>query len=311
MPIATLLLVAAQAVAPGTAIEHSEIGCMVAGQFPTIEARVARPDQVAKARTYFHADEDARWYSVEMKPASGALRGVLPKPLASVKRIHYYIEVTDKAAGQNRTPDYAPEVVVEASACSSKGLVAAAAIASKVAVAAPAGAAAGAAAAPAGFAAGSVAVAGGGIGATALIVTAVAVAGGGAAAAVVAKGGGNEDGGDNRGGDSDRLIMVSGTVYSDPCCPAGPVDPNLRAGSRRIAGAAISTSLDSATTTTDGQGVFRLTTQTRCSPSPTAPTGPSFTVRVVAAGCDTMTETRAWGCGDANPGINALNLICR
>ena len=299
MPIATLLLIAAQAAAPAAAIEHSEIGCMVAGQFPTIDAKVEKLDRVAKARTYFHADEDARWYSVEMKPANGTLRGVLPKPLASVKRIHYYIEITDKAAGQNRTPDYAPDVVPDAGACSRKGLVAAAAVASKVAVAAPAGASA----APTGFAAGSVAAVGGGVSATALVIGGVAVAGAGAAA-VVAKGG--DDDGD--GGSNQPLIVVEGTVYTDTCCPAGLVDPNNRANSRRIQGAVVSSSLDSATATTDAQGVFRLNTQTRCSG---LGAGQEFTLTFAAGGCDTLSIPRTWGCTSSGPNIFAINLRCR
>lgn len=302
----TLLLIAAAQAAPSAAIEHSGIACVVAGQFPAVDAKVAKLDQVAKARTYFHADEDARWYYVEMKPANGLLRGVLPKPLATAKRIHYYVEVTDKAAGQNRTPDYAPEVVPDASACSGKGMVAVVAAVTKVAVAAPAGAAA----APSGFAASSVVAAGGGVSATALVVGAVAVAGGGAAA-VVAKGGDNDGDGGPDSGSNQPLIVVEGTVYTDTCCPAGIVDPNNRANSRRIQGAFISSSLDSATATSNAQGVFRLDTQSRCSAQNVTSGGPSFTLTIAAPGCDTLNVTRTWGCASSGPNIYALNLACR
>jgi hypothetical protein len=306
MPIATLLLIAvAQAAPPAAAIEHAGVACVVAGQFPAIDAKVEKLDRVAKARTYFHADEDARWYYVEMKPANGVLRGVLPKPLATAKRIHYYIEVTDKSAGQNRTPDYAPEVVSDASACTRTGMVAAAAMAAgKVAVAAPAGAAS----APTGFAASSVAAAGGGVSATALVVGTVAVAGGGAAAVVVAKGG-DKDG--DGGPDDFPLIVVDGTVYSDPCCGTGIIGRDNRANSRRIPGALISNSRDSTTATSNAQGVFRLETQIRCSAENVTTGGPPFTLTIAAPGCETLNVTQTWGCAPSAPGFYPLNIICR
>lgn len=287
---------AAHAGAQGLPIEHGGIGCVVAGQFPRIDASVKETAQVAKARTFFHADDDKRWYYVDMKLEGAVFQGALPKPLKTTRRIHYYVEVTDKAANQNRTPEYAPEVVEDASACSKKGVVAAAAVASKVVVGAPAGASA----VPAGFAANTVVAAGGGLGATALVVGAVAVAGGGAVA-VAAQVGKEKGEGPSSNPSPASFVFVEGIVYSDPCCPAGPIAPGPRSA-RRIQGAVVSTSLDSATTTTDAQGFFRLTTQTRC------PGNPTFRVTIVAPGCDTMNETRNWGC---DAGGQTLNLICR
>jgi hypothetical protein len=94
-------------------------------------------------------------------------------------------------------------------------------------------------------------------------------------------------------------------VYGDPCCPPGPVDPNLRANSRRIAGAAVSNSRNSATATTDGQGVFHLVSQSPCPAQ-----GEAYTLSITAAGCDPLNMTRAWGCS-ADAVLNAINLACR
>lgn len=182
-----LLCVPATASAQGTAIDHGQIACVVAGQFPRIDAKIGQAEQVARARTFFHADDDPRWYYVEMQAVEGVFQGVLPKPLKTTKSLHYYIETTDKGMAQNRTAEYVPEVVAEAGACSRKGAVAAVAIATKIAVAAPSGAAT----VPAGFAPSSVAAAGG-IGGTALLVGGLAVAGGAAALAVAAKAGGDD-----------------------------------------------------------------------------------------------------------------------
>lgn len=292
----------------GATIDHGGVACVVAGKFPRIDARITPPERVAKARTFFHADDDASWYYVEMTADAGEFRGVLPKPLKATKRIHYYVEATDKDVSQARTQEFAAEVVADAAACPNRGMVAAMAVASKVVVGVPAGAAA----TPAGFAGNSVAAAGaaggaaggagGGIGTAALVVGGVVIAGGAAVAAVAA--GGGDEGGDSSNSGPNTPFVFEGVVYSDTCCPPGPVDPSpaARVNSRRIAGAVISTSLDSATTTSDAQGAFRLTTQTRCQGAST------FTLRIVAAGCDPLGETRSWNC---NASGQAMNLACR
>jgi hypothetical protein len=116
-----LLLFLAPAVASAATIDHAGVACVVAGRFPSIEARIAPLDQLAKARTFFHADADQRWYYVEMKAEGGVFRGVLPQPLKATKRIHYYIEATEKDVSQNRTQEFAAEVVPDAGACRQHG----------------------------------------------------------------------------------------------------------------------------------------------------------------------------------------------
>jgi len=290
-------------------IDHGAVACVVAGRFPRLDARIAPVPQVARARAFFHADDDTRWYFVDMKVEAGEFHGVLPPPLKSTKRIHYYLEATDKNVAQARTQEYAAEVVPDAGACANKGMVAAMAVATKVVVGVPAGAAA----APAGFAANTVAVAGGaaggGIGTTALVVGGLAVVGG-AGVAVAGAAGGEKDGeGSGPGsGNPDTSVHTSdGIVYNDVCCVAGLIDPTTQRTGRRIQGALISTSLDGATTTTDGQGFFHLVTQTRCQNAP-------YTLRIVAAGCDPLSIPREWGCAAfGGPGgvPHAFNLICR
>ena len=292
--------------AEGLTIDHNAIACIVAGRFPRLDARIAPAEQLARARAFFHADDDARWYYVDMKAEAGAFHGVLPAPLKSTKRIHYYIEATDKSVAQALTQEYAATVVPDAGACGNKGMVAAMAVASKVVVGVPAGASA----APAGFAANTVAAAGGavggGISTTAVVIGAVAVVGG-AGAAVAAGGGGPSGTGSSPPPQDTSVHFVDGIVYNDACCPAGLIDPTSQRTARRIQGAAVSSSLDSATTSTDGQGFFHLVTQTRCQNAP-------YTLRIVAAGCDPLSVPRDWGCvGFGGPGgiPHALNLICR
>ena len=299
LTLVLLLCVPATAPAQGTAIEHSGVACVVAGQFPRIDARIGQADQVARVRAFFHADDDSRWYFVEMKAVEGVFQGVLPKPLNTTKRLHYYIEATDKAVAQNRTQEYSAEVVADASTCSKKDAVAAVAIATKIAVAAPSGASA----VPAGFATSSVATAGG-IGTAALVIGGIAVAGG-AAAAVAVKAGSEGDGPGSSQNQDTSLVAMEAFVYNDSCCGLGLITPGIP-HPRRVSGAVVSTSLDSTTTTTDDQGHFLLTTQTRCQGNTTP-----FTVRIVAAGCDPFSETRSWGCASVGPNQQAFNLACR
>lgn len=304
LALVSLLACARLASAETIAIEHDGVACVVAGKLPRIDARLAPADRVARARTYFRADDDPHWYYVDMKAEGGEFRGVLPQPLPTTQRLHYYVEATHRDVTQNRTQEYAPVVVPDATACGSQGKVAVVAAASKVVVGAPAGASA----TPAGFAANTVAAVGGGIGATALVVAGVAAAGG---AAVAVKGGGEAGDSGPNSGSNFPPIVVEGTVYTDTCCPAGIVDPNNRANSRRIQGALVSSSLDSATATSNAQGVFRLDTQTRCSAQNSTMGGPSFTLTIAAPGCDTLNVTRTWGCASSGPNIYALNLACR
>ena len=292
-----LSLVPARAGSQGVTIEHGEIACVVAGQFPRIDARITPAEQVAKARTFFHADDDALWYFVEMKAEAGVFQGVLPRPLKTAKRIHYYIETTDKAVAQTRTQEYAPEVVPDAGACSKKGAVAAiAGAATKVVV----GGQAGGSGVPAGFAASAAATAGG-ISTTALVVGGVVVAGGAAAVAVKAA-----------AQSKSETYAIEGTVYKIVGPGTGLISP-VQSGPT-VAGAVVSTSLDGKTATADAQGRFVLVPDTRCEgtgPNPRGGVGGvEFTVRIMAAGCDTASTTKQWGCAKVGKYSQSFNLRC-
>ncbi len=196
---ASLVLLASPALAQTLNIEHRPVGCVAAGKFPRFEAGFAPAGSIAAARVVFQG-QTTDWYSVAMKPEGALFAGVLPQPKKDLKSFRYYIEVTDKAMGASRTPEYTAAVVDSAGACQGR-LMATALGSASVVLQGPAGVAA----LPAGFAssgvvagsaAGSTAAAGasvagasGGLGATALVIGGVVVAGG-AAAAVATKGGG-------------------------------------------------------------------------------------------------------------------------
>lgn len=182
-------LVASVAPAQGATIDHRAPACAVAETFPRLEARFSPPESVAVARIVFQGESRAEWYAVAMKSEGPTFTGVLPKPKRSLKAFRYYIEVTDKALGTTRTPEFTVSVTSSSGACKG-GLAAATVASSSVLVEGPAGAGA----LPGGFSPTGVTAAGSAAGSTAgaagsggAIGTAGAV---GVAGAAVATGGG-------------------------------------------------------------------------------------------------------------------------
>jgi hypothetical protein len=182
-------------------IDHQPVGCAVADRFPRLEARFAPAEAVATARVLFQTENARQWYAVAMKSEGLSFSGVLPKPKKSLKAFRYYIEVTNKALGTDRTADYTTSVVASSSECKGKMMAAALGSAS-VLLQGPVGAAA----LPAGFASTGVVAAGSGSAAaaagasaggggglsTGAVVGIVAGAGAAAAGVVVAAGKGGE-----------------------------------------------------------------------------------------------------------------------
>jgi hypothetical protein len=196
--VAQWILPAAVPAAQDLGIDHQAVGCVVAGQYPLLTARIAPAERVARARAYFRAHGTPHWYYVEMKGDAGAYLATLPRPKKDLERIDYYIEAMDAAFVGSRTAEFAPSVVASASACRKDLLAAAVTPAGKVFVGAPSGAPA----VPVGFAStgvvslgagGAVAASGSSGVPTGLIVGGVAVAGGATAGVLVATKGDKEE----------------------------------------------------------------------------------------------------------------------
>ena len=138
-----------------TTILHDPIGCMIAGQFPLVNARIEPAAGVARARVYFRSSQSPNWYYVEMMPAEGGgFSGKLPRPRLEASPVTYYIQATTTEFGDAQTAEISSIVVEDAGECEDRAL-------------APIGppgevtvfsAATGAAIAPAGFAAGGLAL---------------------------------------------------------------------------------------------------------------------------------------------------------
>jgi hypothetical protein len=175
--LATLLaLVSPGSADDAVAIQHQPVRCIVAGKYPQLDACFEPASRVARARVYFKAEGGPEWYYVEMKPEAQCYRGTLPPPQKSLKRMRYYVAVTDQDFAEARTEEYEASVVTSAKSCAIGGVAPYVTTATVVV--------SGAAALPAGFAGAGLLA---GVGATTAVAGA-AIVGAGAAGAVIAGG---------------------------------------------------------------------------------------------------------------------------
>jgi hypothetical protein len=89
-------------------IVHKDVGCVVAGEFPKLEACFTPPESVGRAQVQFRADEKGPWYYVNMKEEGGCRSALLPKPKKDIGTFHYFIEVVDRSFTAVQQPPSAP-----------------------------------------------------------------------------------------------------------------------------------------------------------------------------------------------------------
>ena len=114
--VAVLALLPSAVRADGVAIDHTPVGCVVAGKHPQLVACFSPQSQLARARVYFRADGTPTGTSCRWRPAP-CFVGTLPKPKATIKKLNYYVQATDRTFAETRTADAAPDVVAHASEC--------------------------------------------------------------------------------------------------------------------------------------------------------------------------------------------------
>jgi hypothetical protein len=90
------------------AITHKDVGCVLAGQFPRLDACFTPAEAVGRAQVQFRADETGPWYAVDMKGDGACASAVLPKPTRSISSFRYFIEVVDRSFTTVDKPDAAP-----------------------------------------------------------------------------------------------------------------------------------------------------------------------------------------------------------
>src|SRR4051794_22216296 len=118
--LALSLLAPAAARAQGVTIDHQEIGCIVAGKYPKMNACFVPASKVKSARVYFRPETLTQWYYVKMTSEAPCFAGVLLRPSKALidKKIFYYVDV--QGEGSARTPEYAPIVVASEDDCRKK-----------------------------------------------------------------------------------------------------------------------------------------------------------------------------------------------
>jgi hypothetical protein len=265
-------------------IEHKAVSCVEADKFPRFEAKLTPPEAVGRARVFFRSERGPAWYAVSMKPEGDVFTAYLPKAKKGLKRFLYYVEVADTHLGTSRTEEFTANVAA-GQPCAPETMGASASVAAaSVLLEVPTGAplvplgfssagvtAAGGGAATAASAGAAASSGGGGLGTGVILAGAgVAAAAGGAAFAYNAIEGGN--------------VEIRGEVFANfGPNPANPTGPGLY--SNPVVGGTVSTSLDSATTTTDGTGHFTLKT--------TTPRGDAkcYSITISAPGLPTRTFT--------------------
>src|SRR3954452_1200998 len=109
------------------AIHDEAVGCVPAGRFASLTARLEPADQVSRARLAFRASGNPTWSFVPMKPEGSVYRGVLPQPLGDTTQIDYYIEATSLDTTPTRSTEHTATVADHA-VCEKKGLASAAAV---------------------------------------------------------------------------------------------------------------------------------------------------------------------------------------
>jgi hypothetical protein len=100
---------AATAGGAAVSIDHRDVGCIVAGQYPRLEACFRPEASVGRGRVLFRAAGTDPWYYVDMTHDGACHSAVLPKPKPELKAMEYFVDVIDKAFAEVQMPERAPD----------------------------------------------------------------------------------------------------------------------------------------------------------------------------------------------------------
>jgi hypothetical protein len=100
---------ATPAAGPPVSIDHRDVGCVLAGQYPKLEACFSPDASVGRGRVLFRAAGTDPWYYVDMSHDGPCYSAVLPKPKPELKGFEYFVDVMDKAFVEAHKPEGAPE----------------------------------------------------------------------------------------------------------------------------------------------------------------------------------------------------------
>jgi hypothetical protein len=138
-------------------INHQAVGCLIAGEFPLIQAGIEPAANVARARLVFRGAQSTEDFFVEFGAMEGGFVAKMPKPTMAATPVTYRIQAVSTDGVEVQSPDVQADVVESADQCPADKIVAAVGPPGEVTVFA---AATGSAIKPVGFAAGGVLTAG-------------------------------------------------------------------------------------------------------------------------------------------------------
>ena len=98
----------ARAAAP-VRITHDDVGCVMAGQHPRLDACFSPEQNVGRARVLFRAVGTDPWYYVDMTREGACHSAILPKPRAETQSFQYYVQSLDRAFFSAQLPERAPD----------------------------------------------------------------------------------------------------------------------------------------------------------------------------------------------------------
>jgi hypothetical protein len=107
----------ARAQAPGVAVDHKEVKCIVAGKHTRMTSCFDPQASLARGRVYFRAFGTQPWYFVEFKSDQPCFTTFLPKAKKEIQKVDYYVEGLAKDSTANRTADFDPIVVEREEDC--------------------------------------------------------------------------------------------------------------------------------------------------------------------------------------------------
>ncbi len=98
-------------------INHEAVGCLVAGEFPLIEAAIEPSASVARVRLFFKGASSPEYFFVEFGALEGQFVAKMPKPTLAASPVSYYIQAVSTDGAEVQSPEIQAEVVESADQC--------------------------------------------------------------------------------------------------------------------------------------------------------------------------------------------------
>ncbi|HEV7502311.1 MAG TPA: SH3 domain-containing protein [Vicinamibacteria bacterium] len=90
------------------AIQHDQIGCVVAGLYPKVDACLKPAESVGRGAIHFRASDGEPWYGVNLASDGPCYSAFLPKPQRTMTEFQYYVTAVDKSFSEYDQPETGP-----------------------------------------------------------------------------------------------------------------------------------------------------------------------------------------------------------